>query len=146
MWAAAGLAGLLALGQPAAAKAAETFTFKTVAHGTPDGVRLPAAGPTFQGGRVFGFSSDTTYADGHKETTVGKCSSWTNPPGSAFQVTGVCEAAEYTIRFTCGTAADNPAEANCWGYLEGQAGRYKGRTGLITYRSGTVSEGVGLWH
>ena len=69
---------------PLAAHASETFTFTTSAK-MIDGVRVPAtpaAGMPFQGARVFSITTITTYADGHKDTTNGKCGEWRNPPSS----------------------------------------------------------------
>jgi hypothetical protein len=136
-------AALLLLCAPVAAHAADNFTFTTTAKAI-DGVRVPATGPSFGGARVFNFSSDTVYADGHKETTGGKCSDWRNPPGAQFPQSGVCNSPQYDVQYSCGAPDANGA--NCWGLLTGKDGKYKGRTAVIAYRSTTTSIGVGRWN
>lgn len=130
---------------PFAAHATETFAFSSTAKAI-DGVRVPATGPQFAAGRVFGITTDDVFADGHKETANGKCASWTNPPGSQFPQTGVCTFGElYTLQFSC-AAGEASGEANCWGLLLGTGGRYTGKTGVISYRSAQVIHGVGQWN
>ena len=139
------LAGLLACA-PIAAHASDTFTFTTAAK-MIDGVRVPATGaPPFQGVRVFTITTTTTYADGHKEATSGKCGEWRNPPGAEFPGSGVCQYDEYTVHYSCAPAPENGKEANCWGLLTGIGGRYNGKTGTITYRNGQTLVGTGLWN
>lgn len=129
-----------------AAGAAENFTFESTAKAI-DGVRVPLTGNPYQGARVFSISSSTTYGDGHKEVTAGKCANWANAPSAQFPQSGVCSVADvYTLRYSCAPAAEMPTESNCWGLLEGVGGRFKGRTGVIAYRSNsTGSVGVGTW-
>lgn len=130
---------------PLAAHAAETFTFSSTAKAI-DGVRVPATGPQFAGGRVFGITTDDAFADGRKETANGKCASWTNPPTAQFPQTGVCTFGDlYSLQFSC-AAAEASGEANCWGLLIGTGGRYAGKTGVISYRSAQVIHGVGQWN
>jgi hypothetical protein len=137
---------LLVACAPLAAHAAETFTFSSAAKAF-NGVRVPATGPEFAGGRIFDITTDDAFADGHKETAAGKCAGWTNPPGSQFPQTGVCSFGElYSLQYSC-AAGDAPSgEANCWGLLVGTGGRYKGKTGVISYRSAQVIHGVGQWN
>jgi len=130
---AAGLFLAVLLG-PAAACAAENFTFETALK-LIDGVRVPAAGSPFQGGRVFSFSNTTTFAGGRKATTTGKCSSWTAPAGSTFNSTGVCAVPDaYTLRFSCSPAADKAGESDCWGLLESLGPDAKDHTGVVAFR------------
>jgi hypothetical protein len=130
--AAAACLGLLLA--PTAAYAAENFTFDTALK-LIDGVRVPATGSPFQGGRVFSFSNTTTFAGGRKATTTGKCSSWTAAAGSMFTSTGVCAVPDaYTLRFSCSPAADKPAESDCWGLLEMLGPDAKGHTGVVAFR------------
>ena len=128
---AACFAGLLSA---VSASASENFTFETALK-LIDGLRVPATGSPFQGARVFNISNTTTFADGRKATTAGKCSSWTAAPGTAFISTGVCAVPDaYTLRFNCAAAANAPGESDCWGLLESVAGPSKGRTGVVAFR------------
>ena len=139
------IAALLLASAPFAANAAETFTFNSTVKAI-DGVRVPATGPQFGGGRVFSIATDTTYADSHKDATSGKCASWTNPPGSQFPQSGVCTYGDYTVQFSCAAPTDASGEANCWGLLEGAGGRFKGKSGVISYRSAQTVHGTGQWN
>jgi hypothetical protein len=138
---------LLLVCAPVAAQAADNFTFTTTGK-TVDGVRVPAQGASFQGAQVTSFSTDVAYADGKKETVGGKCAVWKNPPNAQFDQSGVCTSPSlYTMQYSC-----QPDQAKigleCWGYLIGAAeGRYKGRTGLVTYHSSAKGiAGVGRWN
>jgi len=140
-------AALLFLCAPAAAHAADTFTFTTV-NKFVDGVRVPQQGPSFLGAQVFSFDTETVYADGHKDKQLGKCSGWKNPPGAQFDQSGVCTSPKnYTLRYSCQPEAGKNV-SNCWGYLEAAPeSPFKGRTGVIAYRTtanGVV--GVGRWN
>lgn len=138
-------AALLLLCAPVAAQAADNFTFTNTTK-MIDGVRVPAQGADFRGARVFSFSTDVVYANGQKETVSGKCSGWKNPPGAQFDQSGVCASpGAYTMQYSCQPEAGKN-EGNCWGYLVGE-GRFKGRTGLVTYRSSASGNtGVGRWN
>ena len=117
-----------------AASAAENFTFETALK-LIDGVRVPPTGSPFQGARVFSFSNTTTFADGRKAASSGKCSSWTAAPGTAFISTGVCAVPDaYTLRYNCAAAADKSGESDCWGLLELISEAAKGQTGVIAFR------------
>ncbi|WP_293677117.1 hypothetical protein [uncultured Phenylobacterium sp.] len=125
---------------PGAASAAENFTFESTLK-LIDSVRVPATGSPFEGARVFSISNTTTFADGRKGTTTGKCSTWTAPAGSMFTATGVCALApnDYTARFNCSPAANTDGESDCWGLLEVVSGPAKGRTGVIAFRRSSDS-------
>jgi hypothetical protein len=140
-------AALLLLCAPAAAHAADNFTFSGMTKGI-DGVRAPAQGAQFLGAQVFSYSTDVVYANGQKETITGKCGGWKNPPGAQFDQSGVCNSpGNYTMQYSCQPETGKPG-ANCWGYLVGAPeGRYKGRTGLVTYRNADGGNvGVGRWN
>lgn len=126
--------GAALLMTPAAAGAAENFTFETALK-LIDSLRVPATGSPFQGARVFSVSNTTTFADGRKATTTGKCSSWTAAEGSGFSANGVCLSPDaYSLRFNCAPAAGKDGESDCWGLLELVGGSGKGRTGVVTFR------------
>ena len=140
-------AALLLLSTPFAAHAAENFTFTTTTKGI-DAVRAPLQGPSFQGAQVFTFATEVVYADGRKEPINGKCGGWKNPPNAQFDQSGVCVSpGNYTMQWSC-QPDPGKNEADCWGHLIGAPdGRYKGRTGLVTYRSGAKGiVGVGRWN
>lgn len=131
---AAAVLGAALLLAPAAAGAAENFTFESALK-LIDSLRVPAAGSPFQGARVFSVSNTTTFADGRKATTTGKCSSWTAAAGSGFSSTGVCLSPDaYSLRFNCAPATDKEGESDCWGRLELVGGSAKGRTGVVAFR------------
>jgi hypothetical protein len=140
-------AALLLLCAPVAAHAADNFTFSTV-NKPIEGVRVPLQGQSFQGAQVFSFTSDVTYADGHKESIAGKCGGWKNPPGAQFDQSGACVAPKnYTMQYSCQPETGKNA-SNCWGYLVGAPeGAFKGRTGVLAYRTtATGVIGVGRWN
>ena len=142
-------AGLAVLLGSTTASAADNFTFESALK-LIDGVRVPLTGSPFQGARVFNISTTTTFADGRKATTSGKCSSWTAAPGTAFISTGVCAVPDaYTLRFNCSAAADKSGESDCWGLLENISQAGKGRTGVVAFRRSADSTrfvGVGTQH
>lgn len=138
------IAAVLAVA-PMAAHAADSFTFVTTGKAI-DGVRVPSQGPNFEGAQITTFSVDVTYGDGHKDTATGKCSAWRNPPGSRFEISGVCVApGAYEQQYSCKITPKN--EQDCWGALMGTGGRFAGRTGLVTYHSAPNRlAGEGQWN
>lgn len=129
---------------PAAANAAENFTFRTT--GTPiDNVRVPATGPNFQGVGMTNSKAEVVYASGRKDTVTAKCAVWRNPPNAQFNQSGVCVSQDYEQNYSC-QPREGKQGANCWGLLRGTNGVFKGRTGVIAYTSGPEGlEGVGRW-
>ena len=138
----------------ASAAHAETFTFTTTAK-VIDSVLLSPAAPSGrpEGAEVFTASTLTTFADGKKQTTSGKCASWILPPGSPFGSNGVCAYTEdkaplYAVEYSCEAPANGGAGVNCWGKLTGQGGPWKGRTGTFGFFNGAdgSSRGTGQWN
>jgi hypothetical protein len=142
------------LASAACAAHAETFTFTTTGKAI-DYLALPPAmsGGRAEGAQVFTASTLTTFADGKKQVTNGKCSTWYLPPGSQFEASGVCvyneeKAPLYAVQYSCETPEKGGAGANCWGKLIGQSGPWKGRTGTIGFFNGVdgSSRGTGQWN
>ncbi len=136
---------------PAAASAADTFTFKSTADSQVNAASTAPGGPTVMGGTAK-VTSKAANADGTTTETHGTCASWSPPPGTAFTSTGVCSLNDakgelFTVQFTCAADTAKEGEANCWALLVGVGGAYKGRTGTAAYRSSaTESHGVGMWN
>jgi len=80
------VAVLLLIGTPAVAhdsRAAEVFTFTSS--------EQPVSGGASSEPRaiVTGFKADLDYGDGHRESVAGLCTAQVNPPGAAFNRSGV---------------------------------------------------------
>jgi hypothetical protein len=132
---------------------AESFTFTTQGKVT-DMVLLPAATPAGrpEGAEVFTATTQTTYPDGQKVQSSGKCATWVLPEGSQFGSNGVCAYSDangplYKTEYSC-DVPQKDVGANCWGRLTGLGGAWKGRTGtfaLFNKPDGT-SSGTGQWN
>lgn len=133
---------------------AESFTFEATA--TITNAVMLTSGPAPYGATMSKGTSQVTYASGKKATNNFTCAAWTTPPGVTNQ-NGAClfsESAEDTASIASACAVDAKTNmADCWGQLRGISGRYKGKTGTISWH-GTISAdqktgksvGTGMWN
>jgi hypothetical protein len=149
-------ASLLLIGVSTVAANAETFTFTSTSH-TVNVIAAPVAGGSTVGATFGTGKSATVYASGKKTSTTNECASWSTPPGSQFQVSGICVYTEgkddkASLAFTCANGKSNTS-GDCWGSLTGMAGRYTGKTGTISWHQSSpdggksgMAAGTGMWN
>ena len=115
------------------------------------GVALAMPDGVVAAGSVAG-TTTTTYASGKVETSAYTCYSMTQPPGSIFDMHGVCDVKDaagdtFGVLFGCNYMNEERTVSNCFGGLAGLTGKYKDRGGNITWHStGDTSTGTGQWN
>ena len=107
----------------------EPTTIKTVTVGTHT-----ATLTSFKGTYVHKWASGTAETTG----TVA-CTSWSNPPGSPFHTSGICEDVDSdggkgSYIHSCNFLNEAKTETECWGVQSGKGGKIDGRTGTITWK------------
>ena len=147
------IAAALALA-PAGANA-ESFTFKSKTH-VIDDVSVNS-GQTVITDAISKSDITITYENGEKEQNATTCANWTVPPGPQFTSDGICtfvtqSGGKGTIVFSCHDDAKTNT-SDCWGSLRGTAGRFKGKSGTISWHQILGADGMtgndagtGMWN
>ena len=139
---------------PAGANA-QSFTFKSKSHAT-DAVSVNS-GQSLITDVISKSNATITYENGEKEENASTCANWTVPPGTPFTSNGICtfvtkSGGKGTIVFGCRDDAKTNT-SDCWGALHGTAGRFKGKTGTISWHQALDADGMtgndagtGMWN
>jgi hypothetical protein len=134
---------------------AQSFTFKSKSHAT-DAVSVNS-GQTVITDVISKSDATITYETGEKEANATTCANWTSPPGTPFTSSGICtfvtkSGGKGTIVFGCQDYAKTNI-SDCWGALRGTAGRFKGKTGTISWHQTVEADGMtgndmgtGMWN
>jgi len=134
---------------------AQSFTFKSKSHAT-DAVSVNS-GQMLITDVISKSDATITYDNGEKEQNATTCANWTVPPGSRFTSDGICtfvtkSGGKGTIVFGCHDDAKTNM-SDCWGALRGTAGRFKGKTGTISWHQALDADGMtgndagtGMWN
>lgn len=92
------------------------------------------AGATFSTGRF-----DMSYSAGKVDASKAYCALWSAQPQSSFTSHGACNVngsdGEFIISFSCQAVEKHASVLDCWGRLTGVSGRYRKRTGLVSWRN-----------
>lgn len=147
---------VLAFGLPAAAEAAETFTFVARAEITNRIVAPVAGSKTI----IAQFSSgpiEVTYP-GRKVVSKSQCATWPAPPGGSFTSNGACvvidsDNSQYSVVVSCRLVDAKITINDCFGQLTGVSGVYQSKTGTVSWRSTIAADnktltsvGAGQWN
>ncbi|MBL8549654.1 MAG: hypothetical protein JNJ73_06695 [Hyphomonadaceae bacterium] len=142
------LATALLVGTAAAAQA-QSFTFTSAS--TTSNVVSAQLGDTTLASMTLSGTVQTT-VEGARSATRGTftCNTWTTP-GEDTDSRGICDASEgtadkFSIAYRCSNMDAATQLAYCWGVLVGEAGRYAGKTGTVTWQgTPTGATGQGAW-
>jgi hypothetical protein len=143
------IATLFLAGCATTAAHAQSFSFTST--GTPSngiGVQVPD-GPMLTSGTLSG-SGATSYNGGRGVAFTFTCNAWSTP-GMDTDTRGLCNVAEgatdrYAMSYVCSIVDPATQGSFCWGLLVGQAGRFAGKTGTITFQGTPAgSTGQGAW-
>jgi hypothetical protein len=134
---------------------AQSFTFKSKTHAT-NAVSVGSE-ETLITDVISKSDVAITYDNGEKEQNATTCANWTVPPGTPFTSSGICtfvtkSGGKGTIVFSCHDDAKTNL-SDCWGALRGTAGRFKGKTGTISWHQVVEADGMtgndtgtGMWN
>lgn len=134
---------------------AESFTFKSKSHAI-DAVSI-GSGQNQIVDVISKSDATITYENGTKEENATTCANWTIPPGTPFTSNGICtfvtkSGGKGTIEFGCRDDAKTNT-SDCWGALRGDSGRFKGKTGTISWHQSLDATGMngndvgtGMWN